>query len=71
MCEVCERAFARRDKLVMHMNKLKHLTPTNIAPLGKRHHTATGMPMLPEKRLDMKLEVRGYILFSYFLFLSK
>lgn len=39
----------------MHMNKLKHLTPSNIAPLGKRHGTV--MSVLPEKRLDLKLEV--------------
>lgn len=39
--KVCSKAFARRDKLVIHMNKFKHVTPTNIAPLGKRlnHHT--------------------------------
>jgi hypothetical protein len=24
--------------LVIHMNKFKHITPTNIAPLGKRHN---------------------------------
>lgn len=36
VCEVCSKAFARRDKLVIHMNKFKHVTPTNIAPLGKR-----------------------------------
>lgn len=36
VCEVCNKAFARRDKLVLHMNKLKHITPSNIAPLGKR-----------------------------------
>lgn len=36
ICEVCNKAFARRDKLVIHMNKFKHITPTNIAPLGKR-----------------------------------
>lgn len=36
ICEVCDKAFARRDKLVIHMNKFKHVTPTNIAPLGKR-----------------------------------
>lgn len=36
ICEVCDKAFARRDKLVIHMNKFKHITPTNIAPLGKR-----------------------------------
>lgn len=34
--QVCSKAFARRDKLVIHMNKFKHVTPTNIAPLGKR-----------------------------------
>lgn len=34
--QVCNKAFARRDKLVIHMNKFKHVTPTNIAPLGKR-----------------------------------
>lgn len=33
---MCNKAFARRDKLVIHMNKFKHVTPTNIAPLGKR-----------------------------------
>jgi len=33
---VCDKAFARRDKLVIHMNKMKHRTPTNVAPLGKR-----------------------------------
>lgn len=36
VCEVCKKAFARRDKLVIHMNKLKHITPTNLAPLSKR-----------------------------------
>lgn len=36
--QVCDKAFARRDKLVIHMNKFKHVTPTNIAPLGKRHN---------------------------------
>lgn len=34
--QVCDKAFARRDKLVIHMNKMKHRTPTNVAPLGKR-----------------------------------
>lgn len=59
VCEICERAFARRDKLVMHMNKLKHLTPSNIAPLGKRHHpqSTSSMSGLPEKRQEIKLEV--------------
>lgn len=38
ICEVCNKAFARRDKLVIHMNKFKHITPTNIAPLGKRQN---------------------------------
>lgn len=33
---MCDKAFARRDKLVIHMNKMKHRTPTNVAPLGKR-----------------------------------
>lgn len=41
ICEVCNKAFARRDKLVIHMNKFKHVTPTNIAPLGKRHNNLT------------------------------
>lgn len=36
--QVCNKAFARRDKLVIHMNKFKHVTPTNIAPLGKRQN---------------------------------
>lgn len=59
VCEVCERAFARRDKLVMHMNKLKHVTPSNFAPLGKRHsQPCLGLPTLPEKRQDMKLEAQ-------------
>ncbi|XP_026677033.1 early growth response protein 1-like [Diaphorina citri] len=39
ICEVCKKAFARRDKLVIHMNKLKHITPSNLAPLGKRSIT--------------------------------
>ena len=39
--QVCNKAFARRDKLVIHMNKFKHVTPTNIAPLGKRHNNGT------------------------------
>lgn len=38
VCEVCKKAFARRDKLVIHMNKLKHITPSNLAPLSKRSH---------------------------------
>ena len=44
----------------MHMNKLKHLTPSNIAPLGKRHHpqSTSSMSGLPEKRQEIKLEVR-------------
>lgn len=39
VCEVCKKAFARRDKLVIHVNKLKHITPSNLAPLAKRNHT--------------------------------
>lgn len=39
LISVCNKAFARRDKLVIHMNKFKHVTPTNIAPLGKRKTT--------------------------------
>lgn len=38
VCEVCKKAFARRDKLVIHMNKLNHITPTNLAPLSKRNN---------------------------------
>lgn len=29
--------------LVIHMNKFKHVTPTNIAPLGKRHNNLTSL----------------------------
>lgn len=53
ICEVCKKAFARRDKLVIHMNKLKHITPSNLAPLGKRSITvaaassSTGEPTKP------------------------
>lgn len=53
ICEVCKKAFARRDKLVIHMNKLKHITPSNLAPLGKRSITvapassSTGEPAKP------------------------
>ena len=38
VCEVCKKAFARRDKLVIHVNKLKHMTPSNLAPLAKRNN---------------------------------
>ena len=38
VCEVCKKAFARRDKLVIHVNKMKHITPSNLAPLAKRSH---------------------------------
>lgn len=38
VCEVCKKAFARRDKLVIHVNKQKHMTPSNLAPLAKRSH---------------------------------
>lgn len=41
VCEVCKKAFARRDKLVIHMNKSQHITPTNLAPLSKRNNHAT------------------------------
>lgn len=40
VCEVCKKAFARRDKLVIHVNKLKHMTPSNLAPLTKRTQPA-------------------------------
>jgi len=55
MLKVCNKAFARRDKLVIHMNKFKHVTPTNIAPLGKRHNNITG----------------NFNLFKYFHFFSR
>lgn len=29
--------------LVIHMNKFKHVTPTNIAPLGKRHNNLANL----------------------------
>lgn len=57
VCEVCKKAFARRDKLVIHMNKLKHITPSNLAPLGKRlastsPATADKAVNVTEKKLD-------------------
>lgn len=53
--QVCSKAFARRDKLVIHMNKFKHVTPTNIAPLGKRlNHTMSDIKKKEENNENNK-----------------
>lgn len=54
VCEVCKKAFARRDKLVIHMNRLKHLTPSNLAPLSKR--LAESRPSVPQLSLRKEMK---------------
>lgn len=56
VCEVCKKAFARRDKLVIHMNRLKHLTPSNLAPLSKRLADSRPSPPQLSQRKEMKDE---------------
>lgn len=56
VCEVCKKAFARRDKLVIHMNKLKHLTPSNLAPLSKRLPDCRPQVQVLAQRKEMKDE---------------
>lgn len=72
--QVCDKAFARRDKLVIHMNKFKHVTPTNIAPLGKRLNNLNSEGQFKseiaiEKQRKIRLQIDNNKFVEFFLIL--